>query len=250
MSDIDIRVRDELHALADEAPAGAGLWAQTQDRIRVHRRHRRLSFTALATVSAVSAVIIALTVAGGSPKKATVTVEPTIPNPTIPTTPRRNTPTTVPHNKLPRTPNGPLSQALQAVVRPLLPYGAQLTQAYDLATNDPPAAFANYLLPSGQTLRFVRQRFTTFSPGDPRSLITDSAKDSLTTLATGSRLLKLGHGWAQQVLLIRPNGTVINVVQWAPQSVTTQPSWHSAFSIDSLAVSVVHDLDRPSSDVP
>jgi hypothetical protein len=255
MSDIDTRVREELRAMADDAPAGVGLWQRTQDRIRVRRRHRRLSITALATASAAAAVIIALAVAGGSPKKTTVTVQPTIPKSTLPTTPRRTTPTTVASEPgQTQTPNGPLSRALQSTVRSLLPPGAQLTEAYDLAKNDPPAAFDNYLLPNGQTLRFVRQRFpgsTGSSPGNPQDLISNPGTDSLTTLATGSRLLKIGHNAVvDQVLLIRPNGTVINVTLWTPLAVSTRPSWVSAFSLDSLAVSVVHDLDNSSSDVP
>jgi hypothetical protein len=253
MSDVAARVRDELRAIADEAPQTPDLWQQTQNRIRVRRRHRRLSITTAVIVSTAVAATVALAVAGGSPKKATVTVQPTIPNSTLPTTPRGNTPTTVPYAGPARTLNGPLSRALQAVVRPLLPSGAKLTQAYDWTTAQPPGAFDDYLLPNGQVLSFGRQRFSgaTPSPGNPQSLIRDSATDSLTTLASGSRLLKIGHNeLAKQVLLIRPNGTVINVILSAPLAMTRQPSWVSAFSLDSLAISVERDLDRPSSDVP
>jgi hypothetical protein len=258
MSDIDTRVRDELRTIAEEALERPNLWRHTQNRIRVRRRRRRLTISAFAIASTTTAVIVALAIGGGSTRKTTVTVQPTIPKSTLPTTPRRNTATTVAPEpdratRTPRTVNGPLARALQSAVRPLLPSGARLVEAYDLAKGDPPAAFANYQLPNGQTLRFVRQRFSgsTPSPGNPQSLISDPATDSLTTLASGSRLLKIGHNdVVKQVLLIRPNGTVINVILYAPLALSRQPSWVSAYSLDSLAVSVVHALDRPSADLP
>jgi hypothetical protein len=80
--------------------------------------------------------------------------------------------------------------------------------------------------------------------------------DSLTRLSTGSLLLKLGHSdSAQQVILGRPNFTVINVIL----STRVRPSDHPPSELQTaatrlarlnwLATLVEQKLDYPSSDI-
>ncbi len=88
MNDVDPRVRDELRAIADEASTRPYLWDAVQRRIRVRQGRRRLSIGAVATAGVVAAVIVAVIVLG-SPKKATVSVRPTIPQALTPAMPSR-----------------------------------------------------------------------------------------------------------------------------------------------------------------
>jgi hypothetical protein len=168
------------------------------------------------------------------------------------------TPTTTTPTDAAPTPNsvpgGPHSQALRTVVAPIVPAGALLLAAFDLVSREQIAELT-YVLPSGQQLHIVRERLLT-NPGSPQELIRDPSVDSLTQLPTGSRLLRLGHSdYAQQVILGRPNGTMINVTlrtpmnASAPQPSETQRRSSALANLNWLTTAIERNLDRPSSDV-
>lgn len=143
------------------------------------------------------------------------------------------------------------AQSLQSVIAPILPSGAQLTDAEDHA-GDPPASIDMYSLPNGQMLRATRQKFSLPLPAsmDPQRLIVDPSVDSVTQLSSGSRLVKIGHNTSvQQVLLGRPDGTVINIILLTPKQQSSAPGFTPAYSLDSLASAVQQKLDNASSDV-
>ena len=75
MSDIDPRIRAEMHAIADEARPAADLFDRVQHRVRVRRR-RRVAAAGVAAGGAVAvAVVVAIALRASTPRSA-VSVQP------------------------------------------------------------------------------------------------------------------------------------------------------------------------------
>ena len=62
MSDVEARAREELQALAENAPSGSAAWELVQRRIRTRRRNRRFVTSAVVCIAvvAVAAGVLAL----------------------------------------------------------------------------------------------------------------------------------------------------------------------------------------------
>ncbi|MDP9334494.1 MAG: hypothetical protein M3Q30_14495 [Actinomycetota bacterium] len=226
------------------------------ERVRVRSRRRRFRHTATAVTAVAAVVVVGAIMLGSSRRTRTVNVNPTVSqtskHPPSSTTDHHVT-TSVP-SRSGRISNGPLSRALEQLVAPLVPKGALLADAQDIV-GDPPVAEVTYDLPTGQQLHIVRERLTKL-PGSPEQLIRDPAVDSLTRLSTGSQLLRIGHSdTAQQVILGRPNGTMINLILWTPVSPTAprpseaQRKAAALATLDWLTTLVEQHLDNPSSDI-
>jgi hypothetical protein len=225
------------------------------ERVRVRARRRRFRHTATAVTAVVAVVSVGAIMIGSSRRASTVNVNPTVSQTSHPPSPTTNhhVTTSVP-SRSGRIPNGPLSRALEQLVAPLVPTGAVLADAQDIV-GDPSVAEVTYDLPTGQQLHIVRERLTKL-PGSPEQLIRDPAVDSLTRLSTGSQLLRIGHSdTAQQVILGRPNGTMINLILWTPVSPTAarpsdaQRKAAALATLDWLTTLVEQHLDNPSSDI-
>jgi hypothetical protein len=227
-------------------------------RIRSRARRRRIRHAA-ATLLAIAATIgVGALMIDSSRHAATVNVDvnPTVsPNSEHTPTPTTSHPvTTSAPSRSGRVANGPRSRALERLVAPLIPKGAELTDAQDII-GDPSVASITYSLPARQQLHIVRERLTKL-PGSPEQLIRDPTTDSLTRLPTGSQLLRIGHNDnGQQVILGRPNGTMINVILFTPLDPTaSQPSdpqrkAAALARLDWLTTLVEQHLDNASSDI-
>jgi hypothetical protein len=239
------------------------------ERIWRRSRRRRIRLAASSAISIVAIATLGVAIAHSSQRRPNVNVQPTRSATTIGDTTALPPPSTIGSTVDSRTEfrggmitNGPLSLALEQVVAPAVPSGAKLIDLAD-TPGDPAAATVAYRLSTGQELRFIRQHFTakylaehSMSPESLGLLMTDPKTDTLTTLPTGSTLLKLGHNTAaQQVILARPNHTTINVTFWTPaRPGDPRPFEPQAVSkglvrLAWLSTIVEQKLDNPTSDL-
>ena len=77
MSDIDPRIRAEMHAIADEARPGADLFERVQHRVRVRRRRRAAAAVVAAGGAVAVAVVVAIALRSSTPRSA-VSVQPKV----------------------------------------------------------------------------------------------------------------------------------------------------------------------------
>lgn len=140
------------------------------------------------------------------------------------------------------TKNGHGALSMRDLVAPLLPAESSLDRAQDTGDG---TSLLGYTLASGNGLTIARQKLS--RPLSLFAITGGAAGGTCTKLPSGSEQVLVRHSASQaiQVILARPNGTLVNVIFNAQPNSRTPPE----FTAESLARAVQQTFDNKRTDL-